>query len=258
MSLPPLPVRIISRLDVKKPNVVKGINLEGLRIIGSPEELALKYQQQGADELVFIDCVASLYQRNTVFDVIENVAERLRIPFTVGGGIDSVDSMSTLLYKGADKVLMNTAAVKNPELIEEAARKFGSQCVVISIEAKLDSRAGKWLVYIDNGRENTGIDVCEWIQEIEKLAAGEIFLTSVDRDGMQKGFDLDLCRSVMELVRIPVVVSGGAGTTEHVVEVVKSCRPGGVALGALFHYKKATVGQVKTALADQGVAVRPF
>jgi len=256
-TLPPLPVRVIARLDVKKPNVVKGINLEGLRIVGDPETLAENYQNQGVDELVFIDSVASLYKRNTVFEVIENVAKRLRIPFTVGGGIDSIEGISTLLNKGADKVLINTAAVNNPDLIKEAAKVFGSQCLVISIEAKYNKNTNKWIAYTDNGRENTGIDVFKWVREVEALGAGEIFITSVDNDGMQKGFDIDLCRKVLGLTKLPVIVSGGAGCLDDILEVVRSCSTSGVALGSLLHYKKTNMKQIKSFLSSHSVNVRP-
>ena len=256
-TLPSLPVRVIARLDVKKPNVVKGINLEGLRIVGDPGVLAKKYQQQGVDELIFIDSVASLYKRNTVFEVIENVAKRLRVPFTVGGGINSIEGVSTLLNKGADKVLINTAAVNNPKLIQEAAKIFGSQCLVISIEAKYNKKANKWIAYTDNGRENTNIDVFKWAQEVEALGAGEIFITSIDNDGMQNGFDIDLCRQIIDLTKLPVIVSGGGGCLDDVLEVVRSCSPSGVALGSLLHYGKTDVGQVKTFLSSHTVNVRP-
>lgn len=254
-ELSPLPIRIISRLDVKKPNVVKGIHLEGLRIVGAPDQLAVRYQEQGVDEMVFIDCVASLYQRNTVFDVIEGVAERLRIPFTVGGGIKSIDEITHLLYRGADKVLLNTAAVNDPKLITDAALKFGSQCVVVSVEAK-GKASGGWVAYVDNGRENTGLDVIDWVKRAEELGAGEIFLTSIDRDGMRKGFDIPLCSSVINSVNIPVIVSGGAGKPEDVKEVIDACCPSGVALGSAIHYGQFSVSDVKDYLEEERIPVR--
>ena len=255
-DLPSLPLRIIARLDVKKPNVVKGIHLEGLRIIGSPEQLAIKYQDQGIDELIFIDSVASLYQRNTVFDVIENVAENLRIPFTVGGGVKTIEHINKLLYKGADKVLMNTGAIMHPEIVEQAARNFGSQCVVVSIEAKKVSQ-GKWIAYTDNGRENTGLDVIEWVKKVEQLGAGEIFLTSIDQDGTQKGFDINLCTKVTNMVNLPVILSGGAGVKQHIIEVLKSCDSDGIAIGSMLHYNKNTVGEIKNFLSANDISVRP-
>lgn len=251
-----LPTRIIARLDVKKPNVVKGIHLEGLRIVGSPGELVGKYQSEGIDELVFIDSVASLYQRNTVFDVISDVAERIRIPFTVGGGIKSIDDISKLLYCGADKVLINTGAVENPSLLTKAANKFGSQCVVLSIEAKKVSD-DNWVVYVDNGRENTQLDVIDWVEKVEELGVGEIFLTSIDKDGTRSGFDIELCRKVIESCKMPVVVSGGAGELVHIEEVIVNCNPSGIGLGAMLHYEIYNIDKIKGYLQSKGIFVRP-
>lgn len=250
-----LPIRVVARLDVKKPHVVKGIHLEGLRIVGAPTKLAASYQKQGIDELVFIDCVASLYQRNTVFDVIEDVAEQIRIPFTVGGGVKDIKDFDTLLSKGADKVLINTWAIREMKIVSEAAARFGSQCVVVSIEAKKVS-ADNWLVYIDNGRENTGIDVLAWVRQAEELGAGEIFVTSIDQDGVRKGYDIALCQHIRDIVRIPVVISGGAGRIRDIETLMKNTRPSGIALASALHFDMINVTKLKQRLHALGYTVR--
>ena len=206
-------LRIIPRLDIKGSNLIKGIQLEGLRVLGDPQEFAIRYYQAGADELVYMDIVASLYGRNNLSDIIRRAAERVFIPITVGGGIRSVDDARHILRSGADKVAINTAAVARPELIGEVAQRFGSQAMVLSIEAK-QVAPGKWEVYTDNGRERTGLDVIEWTQRGVELGAGEILLTSVDREGTRKGFDIELTRQVSAAVPVPVIASGGMGSIE--------------------------------------------
>jgi imidazole glycerol-phosphate synthase subunit HisF len=230
-----IPVRIIPRLDIKGPNLVKGIHLEGLRVIGKPEEFAQYYYEQGADELIFQDVVASLYERNSLKDIISRIAERIFIPLTVGGGLRTIEDIVAALRAGADKVSINTAAIKNPGLIDESAKYFGSSTIVIAIEA-IRQRDGEYLAYTDNGREHTGVKVIDWVLEAESRGAGEILLTSIDRDGTGKGFDKDLINLVSESVSIPVIAHGGPGTAEHVSAIINGCQVDAVALASMFHY----------------------
>src|SRR3989338_10018352 len=203
--------RIIARLDVKGPNVIKGIQFECLRVMGKPEDLAREYYLQGADELIYLDTVASLYQRNNLLNIVRQASENIFIPFTAGGGVRSISDIRSLLSAGAEKVAINTAATKNPNLIRQAARMFGSQCIVLSIEAK-QIAPGRWEAYTDNGRNRTGLDVLKWAKRAEYLGAGEILLTSVDMEGTERGFDLELVEAVSKAVSIPVIASGGAGS----------------------------------------------
>jgi cyclase len=203
-------IRLIARLDIKGPNLIKGIRFEGLRVIGSPAEHALRYYQQGADELIYIDSVASLYGRNNLSDIVQSAARNVFIPLTVGGGIRSTDDVRHLLRCGADKVAVNTAAIAQPGLITEIAREFGSQCMVLSIQAK-QIAPGRWEAYTDTGRERSGVDVIEWARRGVQLGAGEILITSVDREGTRKGFDIDLVRTVAAEVNVPIIASGGFG-----------------------------------------------
>jgi len=248
-------LRLIARLDIKGPNLIKGVHLEGLRVVGDPQEHARQYYEQGADELVYMDIVASLYGRNNLTDIVRRAAHDIFVPLTVGGGVRSVDDVNTLLRVGADKVAVNTAAVARPELITEVARRFGSQCMVLSIEAK---RVGKdrWEAYTDNGREKTGLDVVDWARRAEKLGAGEILLTSVDQEGTRKGFDVALVRAVATTVSIPVIASGGMGTVEHLVEVVKSGQADAVAIADVLHYKRIGLSEIRAHAAAAGLAVR--
>lgn len=248
-------IRVIPRLDVKGPNVVKGIHLEGLRIIGKPGELALKYYEQGADELLYIDTVASLYGRNSLLHMVQEAAEHIFIPLTVGGGIRSLEDINLLLRAGADKVAINTAATKNPKLITEAAKRFGSQCIVVQIEAKYRGD-GRWENYTENGRCPTGLDVVEWAKRVADLGAGEILLTSIDREGTQKGYELELIRKIAPLVSIPVIASGGAGSPADVAACVKEGKADAVAVAAILHYNQATLNSIKIALANAGCNVR--
>jgi cyclase len=248
-----VPTRVIARLDIKAPNLVKGIHLEGLRVIGDPAEHAVRYYQQGADELLYIDIVASLYERNNLTDLVARTASEIFVPLTVGGGVRTVTDVQSLLRAGADKVAINTGAVRRPELITEAARSFGSQCVVASIEAKRTPTG--WEAYTDNGREKTGLDVIEWAQRLVDLGAGELLLTSVDMEGTRKGFDLELIAALGPKLPIPVIACGGAGNIEHVAQAVRGGADA-VAVAALLHYKTETIGSLKAGLAASGIVVR--
>lgn len=248
-------VRIIPRLDIKGPNLIKGVHLEGLRVIGDPQEYALRYYQAGADELVYMDVVASLYGRNNLSDIIRRAADQIYIPITVGGGIRSVDDARHILRSGADKVAINTAAVARPELITEIARKFGSQAMVLSIEAK-QVEAGRWEVYTDNGREKTGLDVLEWVRKGVALGAGEILLTSVDREGTRTGYDLDLIRMVSTSVSVPVIASGGMGSIAHAIEAVQSGLADAVSMADVLHYNRLQLGEIRAAALQAGLPVR--
>jgi len=248
-------VRLIARLDVKGPNLIKGIHLEGLRVIGSPNEHALRYYQQGADELIYMDCVASLYGRNSLREIVQSAAQDVFVPVTVGGGVRCVEDVTELLRCGADKVAVNTAAVARPQLISDIARRFGSQCVVLSIEAKQLS-PGRWEAYTDNGRQRTGLDVIEWVRRGVELGAGEILLTSVDREGTRRGFDIPLVRAVTAEVSVPVIASGGMGKAEDLVEVVRQGEPDAVAMADILHYQRSTMQEVRRAAQAAGIAVR--
>ncbi len=250
-------IRLIARLDVKGPNLIKGVHLEGLRVIGAPNEYARRYYEQGADELIYIDCVASLYGRNSLGDIVQAAAQDVFIPMTVGGGIRTVDDATHLLRCGADKVAVNTAAVSNPQLISDIARRFGSQCMVLSVEAK---RLGpdRWEAFTDNGREDTGLDVIEWIQRGVALGAGEVLLTSVDQEGTRKGFDVDLVSAVTSMVSVPVIASGGMGTPGHLLEVVQRGQADAVAMADILHYGRASFADLRRAAHGAGIPVRSF
>ncbi len=250
-------IRLIARLDIKGPNLIKGIHLEGVRVIGSPSEHALRYYQQGADELIYMDCVASLYGRNHLADIVSLAAENIFVPMTVGGGIRSVDDATQILRAGADKVAVNTAAVANPGLVTEIARTFGSQCMVLSIEAK---QVGPmhWEVYTDNGRERTGLDVIEWVKRGVAMGAGEVLLTSVDREGTRKGFDIDLVRAVTAEVSVPVIASGGMGKADDLVQVVREGGADAVAMADILHYKRAQIGEIRALAEAEGLGVRRY
>lgn len=247
-------VRLIARLDVKGPNLIKGVHLEGLRVIGDPQEYARRYYEQGADELIYIDIVASLYGRNNLMDIVRHAARDVFVPLTVGGGIRSSDDVRDLLRAGADKVAINTAVVKRPELIIEVSRRFGSQCMVLSIEAK--SRGdGRWEVYTDCGRERSGVDAVEWARRGIELGAGEILLTSIDREGTRKGFDAELTRAVASAVSVPIIASGGYGEPRHLADVV-SAGADAIAIADALHYNRTTVPQLREAAQAQNIPVR--
>jgi len=247
--------RIIVRLDIKGPNVIKGIHLEGLRVIGSPGALARQYYEEGADEIVYMDAVASLYGRNNILDVVEEAARDVFVPLTVGGGIRTVDDIVAALRRGADKVAINTAAIHRPEFIKEAAQALGSQCIVVSVEAKRRA-PGRWEALTDNGREPTGVDVLEWVAEVEALGAGEILVTSVDQEGTGKGFDIELLKSVRERITIPVIGCGGAGSAGDVARAFDETDVDATACASLFHYKLSPIAELKTSLLAESIAVR--
>jgi len=228
-------VRVIARLDIKGSSLVKGIHLEGLRVLGRPEEFARHYYAEGADELVYMDAVASLYQRNSLLDIIERTSREVFIPLTVGGGLRTLDDIRRALRAGADKVSLNTAVIANPQLIRDAARSFGSSTVVVSIEA-IRRPDGTYEAYTDNGRQSTGLDAVQWAQQAVELGAGEILLTSIDREGTGKGYDLELTRAIARLVPVPVVAAGGAGKMAHVAEVVAKGEADAVCVASLLHY----------------------
>lgn len=247
--------RIIPCLDVKDGRVVKGMSFVNLRDAGDPVEAAAAYDQQGADELVLLDIVASHQARGTMIDIVSRVAQQIFIPFTVGGGIRSVDDFTVLLRAGADKVSVNSAALKNPALLTEAANKFGSQCVVCAIDAKRRPEGG-WTVYLNGGRIDTGRDALEWAVEAERRGAGEILLTSMDCDGQKAGYDLELTAAVSERVGIPVIASGGAGSMEHFADAFTRGKADAVLAASLFHFGEITIPQLKEYLAGQGIPVR--
>jgi cyclase len=248
-------LRIIPRLDIKGPNLIKGIRLEGLRVIGDPQEHAVRYYEAGADELIYMDIVASLYGRNNLSDIISRAAKNVFIPITVGGGIRSVDDARHILRSGADKVAINTAAIARPELISEVARRFGSQAMVLSVEAK-QVAVGKWEAYADNGRERTGLDVLEWVRRGVELGAGEILLTAVDREGTRSGFDIDLLRTVSAAVPVPVIASGGMGSLEHFQAAAVDGGADAIAMADVLHYKRMSIGDIRAAALAADLPVR--
>lgn len=228
-------VRIIPRLDVKGPNLVKGIHLEGLRVLGKPSDFAKYYYEEGADEVMFMDVVASLYERNSLHDIISETAKQIFIPITVGGGLRSISDIKEVLRAGADKVCLNTAAINNPQLIKDATRMFGSSTIVVAIEAIKETN-GQYLAYTDNGREYTGIDVFEWAQKLDDMKVGEIVITSVDREGTGEGFDIDLVNKISNLVSVPVIAHGGPGKKEDLLSVFSEGNADAVAIASVIHY----------------------
>lgn len=249
-----MPLRVIARLDIKAPNLVKGVRMEGLRVIGSPADFAARYFEEGVDELYYQDIVASLYGRNSILDLVCEAAERIFVPLTVGGGLRTVGDIRAALRAGADKVCLNTAAVRRPELIAEAGQIFGRQCVVVAIEA-IRQPNGCWKAFTDHGREHTGWDAAEWAERAVDLGAGELLLTSVDREGTQKGFDLDLIGSIAPKIGVPLVVHGGAGVSEDVIQVAR-LGVDGVVLASVLHYGKLQIPKLKQDLAAAGIEVR--
>ena len=247
--------RIIPCLDVNAGRVVKGVQFLGLRDAGDPVEVARRYDEQGADELTFLDITASSDQRNIIIDVVERVAEQVFIPLTVGGGVRKVEDVRRLLNAGADKVSINTAAVENPQLVADASGKVGSQCIVVAVDAK-QSGPGRWEVFTHGGRRATGIDAIDWVRHMESLGAGEILLTSMDRDGTKSGFDLSLTRAVSEAVQIPVIASGGVGSLQDLADGVGEGRADAVLAASIFHYGEFTVRQAKEYMRDRGIEVR--
>jgi len=250
--------RIIPCLDVKDNRVVKGINFLNLRDAGDPVELGARYSDEGADELVFLDITATIRSKKTIVELVERVAERIFIPFTVGGGISTAEQIGILLRSGADKCSINTAAVQNPDLIRESAERFGNQCVVLAIDARRKKdQKNKWIVTVKAGSEPTEIDAVEWAERAQKLGAGEILLTSMDADGTQAGYDIDLTRAVAEAVDIPVIASGGAGTLQSLLDVLNAGKADAVLAASIFHYGTYTIAQTKQFLQQHGVPIRP-
>jgi len=247
-------IRLVPRLDIKGPNLIKGVHLEGLRVIGDPNEYARRYYEGGADELLYMDIVASLYGRNNLAHIIHRTARDIFIPLTVGGGIRSLEDARTVLLSGADKVALNTAAVQRPELISELAERFGSQCVVVSIEAKRMS-AGSWEAYTDNGREHTQWDAVDWAENAVSLGAGEILVTSVDQEGTRKGFDTELIKIISSAVPVPVIASGGMGNVNHMVAVVKAGADA-VAMADVIHWNRMTLPEIRAAGIKAGLSCR--
>jgi imidazole glycerol-phosphate synthase subunit HisF len=238
------PIRLIARLDIKGPNLIKGIHLEGLRVIGDPQVYAQRYYEQGIDEIIYMDSVASLYGRNNLTEILEHTARHVFVPITVGGGVRSVEDARMLLRSGADKIALNTAAITRPELLSESAEEFGSQAVVLSVEAKR-LNSGRWEAYTHNGREHSGRDVVEWVEEAETRGVGELLLTSVDQEGTRKGFDIGLLNTIADLVRIPVIASGGMGSVDDLVSAVEKGRADAVAMADILHYDRMTVEAIR-------------
>jgi len=247
--------RVIARLDVKGPNLVKGIHLEGLRVIGDPQEFARRYYADGADEILYVDIVASLYGRNNILEVVRRTAEAVFVPMTVAGGLRTLDDVRDALRSGADKVAINTAAVARPELIREVSLAFGSQCMVLSVQTKKIA-PDRWEAYTDNGRERSGRDALEWACQGVELGAGELLITSVDREGTQKGMDLEFLTRITARVDVPVIAGGGAGTPEHACRAITEAGADAVAVASMLHYGKFTVGEIKARLAQADVPVR--
>ncbi|HEK9100369.1 imidazole glycerol phosphate synthase subunit HisF [Bacillus pfraonensis] len=247
--------RIIPCLDVKGGRVVKGVNFVGLQDVGDPVEIADLYNQAGADEIVFLDITATHEGRKTIVDVVERAAAKVFIPLTVGGGISSVQDMYTLLRAGADKISINSAAVRNPKLIQEGAEHFGSQCIVVAIDAR-EVKENKWNVYVNGGRIDTGIDAVGWAKQVEQLGAGEILLTSMDADGTKDGYDLRLTETISQAVSIPVIASGGCGSAGHIVKVFQKTSVNAALAASIFHYGEVTVQEVKRKLQEAKIEVR--
>lgn len=240
-------MRVIARLDVKNQFVIKGIHLEGLRKVGDPNQLAKAYYEAGIDEIVFIDAVASLYNRNNLFSVIQKASEEVFVPITIGGGLRSLADVEQALDAGADKVALNTAAIREPGLIEKVAKQYGSQCVVASVQAK--RTANGWEAYMETGREKTGVQVLDWARRLQDLGAGELLLTSVDQEGTKSGFDVPLVQAVNKAVSIPVIVSGGYGQPRHITELLEVAEPSGLCFASVLHYKTATVDDLRQNIA---------
>lgn len=247
-------LRVIARLDIKGEDLIKGINFEGVRKLGRPDEFARRYYQAGIDEILYIDAVASLYGRNNLVDVVERTTRDIFVPLTVGGGVKSVEDVESLLRAGADKIAVNTAAISNPKLLSEIAKNFGSQCLVVSIQAKRTPNG--WECYVDQGREKTGKQVLEWVKEVQDLGAGELLIASVDKDGTRKGMDVDLVRSVCDLCAIPVVAGSGLGSELHAVKLLEEVQASAIVVGAALHHGDITVSSLKSYLCQNNINVR--
>ena len=248
--------RLIARLDVKAPFLIKGINLEGVRKIGLPNDFAVRYYQEGIDEILYMDAVASLYDRNSLADVVQKTADDVFVPMAVGGGLRTLDDIHRMMRAGADKVAINTAAVKRPDFLTEIAEAYGSQATVLSVEAKRHPNETRWEAYVDNGREKTGLDVIDWVIRAEELGAGEILLTSVDQEGMQSGYDVELVHAVSLAVNIPIIASGGMGKPEHLSTVIKDGGASAVAVAHVLHYGDYSISELKDHLITNDIQVR--
>lgn len=248
--------RLIARLDVKAPFLIKGINLEGVRKIGLPNDFAVRYYKEGIDEILYMDAVASLYDRNSLAAVVQQTADDVFVPMAVGGGLRTLDDIHRMMRAGADKVAINTAAVKRPYFLSEIAEAYGSQATVLSVEAKRHSSETRWEAYVDNGREKTGLDVIDWVTRAEKLGAGEILLTSVDQEGMQSGYDVELVHAVSLAVNIPIIASGGMGKPEHLSTVIKDGGASAVAVAHVLHYGDYSISELKDHLITNDIQVR--
>ena len=248
-------IRVIARIDVKNEFAIKGIHLEGLRRVGNPNKMALDYYNNGIDEIIFMDAVAAYYDRNSLSELIQRACSDVFIPITVGGGIRTIDDIRNALKSGADKVAINTRAVQNPSFITQSSEVFGSQCIVSSIEAKFISK-NRWEVYTDNGREPTGKDVIEWAEHVEELGAGEIMLTSIDKEGTKKGFDVGLYKSVAQSVSIPIIASGGMGQSIDAVELLENANIDAIATASILHYKIESIQKIKNTLLEHQIKVR--
>jgi imidazole glycerol-phosphate synthase subunit HisF len=248
-------IRLIPRLDIKGPYLIKGVHLEGLRKIGDPGEFARHYYKQGADELIYVDVVASLYGRNNLLDIVTSTAQHVFIPMTVGGGIRSVDDVQHLLRAGADKVSINTAALQNPALLPDIANAFGTQCLVVEIQAKRQGN-NSWEALADNGREHSGKDAIIWAQEAVARGAGELLITSIDQEGTRRGFDVALMRAIAESVSVPVIASGGMGQMDHLVDVIKEGKVDAVAIADMLHYKRADLSAIREAAQGANIPIR--
>lgn len=246
--------RIIPCLDIKDGRTVKGINFENIKDAGDPVELAIEYAKQGADELVFLDITATNEKRKTLSELVTRIAKHINIPFTVGGGISSVEDVSTLLNSGADKISVNTSAVKNPQLIKELANQFGSQCVVLAIDTKFEDN--DWYVYLNGGRVKTDLKTIDWAREAVALGAGEILLTSMNNDGTKDGFAVDITKQISEAVNVPVIASGGAGTMQHFKEIFENGKADAALAASVFHYKEIAIPQLKTYLKENKIEIR--
>ena len=248
-------IRLIARLDIKAPNLIKGINLEGVRVVGDPRVYAARYYQDGVDEILYMDSVATLYGRNNLSELVRRTAEEVFIPMTVGGGLRHLGDVDEMMRAGADKVSINTAAIRNPGFIREVSRRYGAQAMVLSVEAKRRKDGEGWEAYVDNGREKTGLDVLDWVKQAVGYGAGEILLTSVDNEGMRRGFDVELIRAVTDMVDVPVIASGGMGRLEDALDVVEQGGADAVAMAHVLHYNLLSLRQTRNFLNDNGFEV---
>lgn len=251
-------VRLISRLDIKAPKLIKGINLEGVRVVGDPHEYASRYFREGIDEILYMDSVATLYGRNNLSGLVRETTDDVFVPMTVGGGLRSLADVDEVMRAGADKVSINTAAIRRPEILTEVARRYGAQAMVLSVEAKRRRGGDGWEAYVDNGREKTGLDVIEWVRQAVRLGTGEILVTSVDKEGMQEGFDVELVRAITDVVEVPVIASGGMGRLEDAAAVIEEGGADAVAMAYVLHYKRIELQEIRKFLAGRGIEVTVY